>query len=118
MDKIAIYEIRFDAHIGVTEEEQEKAQPLSVDLEITGEMSTHSDRLEETIDYDMHCRNIVDLGRQSRVKLIETLAEQMAQTVLQDPKVRSVFVRVKKCAPPHPAIFGGFVVEIIRNRDM
>jgi dihydroneopterin aldolase len=116
MDKIAIYQIAFDAHIGTTEEERAIPQSLLVDIELTGAINTVSDRLEDNMDYDRISRQVVDLGRVCRVNLIETLTEKIAQKALEDPLVISVWVRVKKCHPPLKEICGGFFVEISRSR--
>ncbi len=116
MTKIGVYQIEFDAHIGVTEEEQSVPQPLSVDLELTGDIQTDSDRLEETVDYDAVCKKVLEIGRKTRLKLIETLADKIVEEILTAPLVRSVLVRVKKMNPPLKEIKGGFVVEIERQR--
>ena len=116
MDKIGIYQIVFDAHIGTTKEEQAIPQKLSVDIELTGLINTVSDRLEDNIDYDLICRNIVNLGQTTCVNLIETLTEKIAQNVLEDRNVESIFVRVQKCNPPLKEIQGGFTVEIMRHQ--
>lgn len=116
MTKIGIYQVRFDAHVGVTEAERAVAQPISVDLELTGEINTDSDRLEETIDYDALCRNIIDISQKSPVNLIETLAGKIAQKALEEARAISVLVRVKKCHPPLKEIQGGFVVEVQRQK--
>jgi dihydroneopterin aldolase len=115
--KIGVYQLAVDAHIGVTEEEQAVAQPLSIDLELTGDIGTDSDQLEETIDYDALARKVIAISQSSRLKLIETLADKVASGLLEEPRVRSVLVRVKKCRPPLAAIQGGFVVEISRKRN-
>lgn len=117
MTKIGVYSIVFDAHIGVTEEERGTLQQLSVDLELTGEINTDSDHLEDTIDYDTLCRKIMKIGRESSMNLVETLAGKIAQMALLEPRVVAVLVRVKKLRPPLKEIQGGFAVEIQRRRN-
>lgn len=116
MDKIGIYQIEFEGHVGISEEERSPPQKLSVDIELTGEINTHSDNLDDTIDYDHLCKKIVEIGQNDYVNLIETLTERIAQSALEDAKVTSVFVRVKKCHPPLKEIKGGFVIELKRHR--
>ena len=117
MTKIGIYQIEIDVHVGVTEEERSVPQPISVDMELTGLISTTSDNIDQTIDYDALCRQVIAIGHQARVSLVETLAEEMAQKALLDLRVTSVLVRVTKKNPPLKEIRGGFVVEIVRHRD-
>jgi dihydroneopterin aldolase len=116
MNKICIYQIEFDGHIGITEEERSTPQPISVDIELTCDISTCSDNLYDTIDYDALCKKIVDIGQTETLNLIETLAEKIVQKGLEDARVTQVLVRVKKCYPPLKEIKGGFVVEILRHR--
>ncbi len=117
MTKICIYHIAFDGHIGITEEERSVPQPISVDIELTCDIKTQSDNLYDTLDYDHVCKNILEIGRTETLNLIETLAEKIVQKGLQDLRVTSVLVRVKKCHPPLKEIKGGFVVEIVRDRS-
>jgi len=116
MNKICIYQIEFDGHIGITEEERSVPQPISVDIELTCNINTCSDNLYDTIDYDALCKKIMEIGRTTSLNLIEALAEKIVQNALQDAMVTSVLVRVKKCHPPLKEIKGGFVVEILRQR--
>ncbi|HLG21191.1 MAG TPA: dihydroneopterin aldolase [Candidatus Manganitrophaceae bacterium] len=118
MDKLAIYDIEFHGHCGVTDEERAAGQRLSVDLELTCDLKSPalSDRLEAAVDYDLLCGKIVKIGRETRVHLVETLAEKIAEKVLEDRRIASVLVRVKKCHPLREEIRGGFVVEIRRER--
>jgi dihydroneopterin aldolase len=116
MNKICIYQIEFDGHIGITAEERDTPQQISVDIELTCDISTESDNLYDTIDYDHLCKKIVAIGQTESLNLIETLAEKIVQQGLEDARVRTVLVRVKKCHPPLKDIKGGFVVEILRHR--
>jgi dihydroneopterin aldolase len=116
MTKICIYQVEFDAHVGVTEEERATPQKISSDLELTGVINTAADDLNETIDYDAVCRKMMAIC-QTPVCLIETFAEKIVQMALENTRVRSVRVRVKKDHPSLKEIRGGFVVEIERGRS-
>lgn len=119
MDRLAIYRIEFHGHCGVTEEERTIGQRLSVDVEMECDVSgaARTDRLKDAIDYDQLCGEIVKIGRESHVCLIETLAERIAGKILEDRRIASVIVRVKKCLPPREEIKGGVVVQIFRDAD-
>lgn len=119
MDKLAVYQIEFHGHCGVTKEERSAGQRLSVDIEMTCDLkrASQTDQLAETIDYDRLCGEVVRLGRETEVGLIETLAERIAAKILEQPKVESVLIRLKKCLPPREEIHGGVVVEIRRVRS-
>ena len=113
---MGIYQIEFDARVGVTEEERSSPQKISVNLELTGAINTLADDLNETIDYDTICRKLIKVCQDKPVCLIETFAEKIVQMVFEDPRVDSVWVRVKKNHPPLEEIKGGFVIEIQRSR--
>lgn len=119
MDTLAIYQIEFHGHCGVTEEERTIGQRLSVDVEMKCDVAgaARTDQLKDTIDYDQLCGEIAKIGRESHVRLIETLAERIAGKILEDRRIISVSVRVKKCLPPREEIRGGVVVEIVRSRN-
>ena len=114
MTRIGIEQIVFDVHVGVTEEERSVPQQISTDIELMGQINTQCDQLDQTIDYDAVCRNMITAGQSMRPLLIETLAEKMAQVALAEPRVESVRIRVRKCHPPLKEIRGGFVVELQR----
>jgi dihydroneopterin aldolase len=119
MDRLAIYQIEFHGHCGVTEEERTIGQRLSVDVEMECDVAgvARTDQLKDAIDYDRLCGEIVKVGRESHVRLIETLAERIAGKILEDRRITSVTVRVKKCLPPREEIHGGVVVEIVRKKS-
>ena len=116
MDKLLLRQIEFLGHCGITEAERGAGQRLSVDMEIANDMTAaaRSDRLSDAVDYDRLCGDVVKLGRETRVSLIETLAERLAQRVLEDRRIASVVVRLTKCQPPREEIRGGVTVEILR----
>lgn len=118
MDKLTIYQIEFHGHCGITEAERSIGQHLSVDIEMSCDLrkAAETDRLEETIDYDRLSAEIAKLGREQEVHLIETLAERIAERVLENRRVHSVRIRLKKISPPCEAIRGSVVVECVRTR--
>ncbi|MFQ5781012.1 MAG: dihydroneopterin aldolase [Nitrospiria bacterium] len=118
MDKLAIYQIEFHGHCGVTEAERSTGQRLSVDIEMTCDLkkAAETDRLEETIDYDRLCAEIVKMGKEQHLHLIETLADRITDKVLENQRIDSVLVRVKKLLPPREEIRGGVVIETCRRR--
>ncbi len=118
MYKIVIDDIRFLGHCGVSEEERVVGQQLSVDVELTCDLTRaiHSDRLQDTVDYARLSREIQAIGKESNFHLIESLAEKIAEKLLEDQRIESVLVRVKKPYPPCEAIHGGVSVALHRGR--
>ncbi len=118
MDKIVISDIMFLGHCGVSKEEQLVGQQLSVDVELNCNLTQaiYSDRLQDTVDYARLSREIQAIGKESVFQLIESLAEKIAKKLLEDQRIESVLVRVKKPHPPCEAIQGAVAIELHRRR--
>ncbi|MDP6599126.1 MAG: dihydroneopterin aldolase [Candidatus Poribacteria bacterium] len=122
MDKILIQGIRFHGYHGVTQSEQQLGQKYEIDLKIgtTNDqfsivLAGQSDDLEQTLDYAIIVDSVIKIGTQQSFQLFESLAEAVAQEILNRFGVTDVWVRVKKLSPPiQPSIdFAG--VEIHRT---
>jgi dihydroneopterin aldolase len=116
-DRIRLSDLQFHGHCGCTEAEREIGQRLSVDLELElpVQPAAISDDLSRTVDYVKLSHAVVQLGRQLRPVLVETLAERIAQLVLDQFHPRQVTVRLRKIAPPVEEIKGAFEVEMTRS---
>lgn len=86
------------ASVGIFEVEKRYEQRIlvSVVLDVTDDYDGVSDRLDAVYDYGLvieACRRIVE-GR--HFHLIETLAERIAEAVLDDARVAKVNVKIEK----------------------
>jgi dihydroneopterin aldolase len=117
MYKLMIADLQFHAHCGVTPAEQEAGQRLSLDLELYCDLrkSSGTDALLEHPDYSHVADVVLEAGRKERFKLLESLAEHIAEILLKQFPVNEVVLRVKKLHPPVEAIQGYFGVEIRRQ---
>lgn len=117
-DRIRLTDLQFQGHCGCTEAEREIGQRLSVDLslELPVPPAAASDDLSRTVDYVKLSEAVVQLGRQLRPVLLETLAERIAHLILEQFHPEQVTVRLRKVAPPVEVIKGAFEVEITRGR--
>ena len=119
-DVIALTNMQFQGRHGVSAGEREIAQPFEVDVEIHLDLRPAglTDDLDKTVDYrDIFeiCRSVVE--GPSRL-LIETLAEAIAEKVLEgseDSGVDEVVVRVRKPDVPLPGELDHASVEITRG---
>ncbi len=98
MDIIYIQDLRVDAVIGEHAWEQRIRQRLRIDLEIAvdASLAAASDCLADALDYSVVAREVHELVTASRVKLLETLAEQIARQVLSHESVDWVRVGLAK----------------------
>ena len=111
--------MQFHGHCGCTEAEREIGQRLSVDLELELPLRlvAEADDLNQAVDYVKLTQGVVQLGRQLRPVLVETLAERIAALVLSQFRCSSVTVRLRKISPPVEEIRGAFEVELTRGQQ-
>ncbi|MEP7154650.1 MAG: dihydroneopterin aldolase [Betaproteobacteria bacterium] len=118
MDTIFIREMRADAWIGIYEWEKLRPQTLDFNLEIG--LDTHraggSDNIRDTVDYGKVVERIRADLKDQHFKLLEALAEHVAQVVLHDFKAQWVKISVAKIAHMRGVKMVG--VTISRSRDV
>lgn len=119
MDKIFLRKMQFYAYHGAYPEENRLGQRFYVDVELFLDLSLAgaTDELVHTINY----AEIYDVVRQeveeSQYQLIETLAEKIAEKILDGFAVQEVLVRVTKPDPPIPGHYQAVGVEIKRKKQ-
>lgn len=117
-DVIEIRGLRVAGICGVLPEEQARPQPLVVDIDLHADLAAAgaSDDLNDTIDYASVISRTHDLVANGSVALLETLAHRIAQGCLDDPRVGSVTVTVRKLRPPVPHLVDTTGVRVTRSR--
>jgi len=117
-DKILLSGAHFFAHHGVGDDEQRLGGRYVVDVELHCDLTraASGDNLSDTISYSDVYRTIREIIQGKSFRLVETLAETIAQALLSDYSAESVMVRVKKQPPPMDAIVDYAGVEITRQR--
>ena len=117
MDKLIIADLAFYGHCGITPEEQKTGQRFTLDLEIACDVRKIAgmDRLKDAFDYAAISRRLIEIGRKESFRLIETMAERLAQVVLQEFGAKKITLRLRKQAPPIEPIMAYSAVEIHRE---
>jgi FolB domain-containing protein len=102
MDTITINDLEVFYCVGVPDEERAKPQRLllTVEMEHDFRAAAMEDELADTIDYHAVTQRLRAFGDGVHWHLIETLAVDMAQMILEDFCPRSVTVEVKKFILP------------------
>ena len=103
-------------HLGVTEAEREVGQRLVLDLRLdVGESdATVTDLVEDTVDYAEVCQTVALVAQQS-YRTLERLCTAIADRILADFEVESVWVKAAKPEPPIALPVEEVSVEISRE---
>jgi dihydroneopterin aldolase len=117
-DRIELRGLRALGVCGVLPEEQARPQPLEVDLDLVADLSRagSTDALADTIDYGILVAQVEAIVTGEPVRLLERLAERIADVVLADDRVVEVEVAVRKLRPPVPQQLDTTGVRIVRRR--
>lgn len=116
MDKLLLKGLRFYGFHGVYPRENLEGQVFVLDLELYCDLRAagREDRLELTVDYDKVFHEIRTVVEGKPFKLLEALAEAVAQRILTRFPVKRVKVKAVKPNPPLQGDFDYFGVEIKR----
>jgi dihydroneopterin aldolase len=117
-DRIVLEGIEFYGYHGVSEAERVTGRRFTVDLSVKCDLRKAglTDDVADTIDYGKLARQVIEIARGKRFKLIEALAEAIAAGVLENERAESVRVRVRKLHPPIDDVIAAATVEIKRKR--
>jgi dihydroneopterin aldolase len=104
-DEIRIEALELSTRIGVPEEERALPQRLTANLLLIPEtpFDALADRIENTVDYFQVARCVQEIARSSPRHLIETLVEEIAQTLLARFPLRAVEIELRKYILPDTA---------------
>jgi dihydroneopterin aldolase len=117
-DRIELRGLRVLGTHGVLADEQQRAQPFEIDLDLEADLrkAGRSDALADTIDYGELATSVAGVVSGERYALLERLAERIAETALVDERVTSVTVTLRKLRPPVPVDMSSAGVTVVRAR--
>jgi 2-amino-4-hydroxy-6-hydroxymethyldihydropteridine diphosphokinase/dihydroneopterin aldolase len=118
LDRVSLAGLRVFAHHGVLDHERRDGQEFLVDavLWLDTRPAAAADDLSLAADYSALADRIVALASGPPVRLIETLAQRLADGCLAEPAVREVEITVHKPHAPIPHRFADVSVTIRRTR--
>jgi dihydroneopterin aldolase len=110
--------LRAVGYCGALPEEQARAQPFEVDLDIEADITQAgaTDDLSQTVDYGVVCTVVESVIVTERFALMEALVTRIADVVLALDHVDAVTVTVRKLRPPVPQHLDTAGVTIRRVR--
>lgn len=119
MDIIKLSNIVFYAHHGYYEAERELGQRFELDIEVECDLTeaSKSDELDKTIDYRKVYSLAKDAFENYKFKLLETVAERIAEQILNSFNIEAVLIRVRKPHVPLKGFLDHIEIEIRRSKN-
>lgn len=113
--KLTVRDLTLSCNIGLTEEERLRPQRLKLNLELTlSPRPVLNDEIDETINYGILVKKVRNVCLQTKVKLLETLANDISETCFFDDRIKVVHMRIEKL-DRYPDV-AGVGIEITRRR--
>ncbi|MCG3155144.1 MAG: Dihydroneopterin aldolase [bacterium] len=119
-DIIRLNRMIFHAYHGYWDEERQVGQRFEVDVElqVNVQQAASSDNIRDTVDLYKVYQTVEHVVTKNTFKLVETLTQVIADTLLREFNLAQVRVRVRKPNSPVPGISDGIEVEIQRSAAM
>ena len=115
-DKLVIKDLTVEALIGVYDWEQQHPQNLWIDLELAIDAAKAAvrDDMSAAVDYGRLVTVVKQHLQRKKIRLVETVAEELAALVLKDFATPEVMIRVKKRSLPNVEYAA---VELTRRKE-
>ena len=96
--RIFVRDLELQCLIGVHRHERDGRQRVRINLEldVAGIPGTLGDKLVNAVNYEAIVERVRRIVGAGHVNLVETLAEEIAQACLDDPRVNRALVRLEK----------------------
>ena len=113
MDIVYIRELKIDTIIGIYDWERQVKQTVSLDIEMATDIrkAALSDSIEDTLDYKAVSKRLISFISESEFQLVETMAEQCADIVLNEFSVPWLRLRLSKPGAVRGAKDVGVLIE-------
>jgi dihydroneopterin aldolase len=114
LDTVFIEDLRIETIIGIYDWEREIRQVVSIDLEMASDNTrpAATESIDDAINYNAVAKRLIQFVGESEFQLVETLAERIAEIVLNDFNVP--WLRLKLSKPG--AVTGSKSVGVIIER--
>jgi dihydroneopterin aldolase len=113
MDIIFLNNLRIDTIIGIFDWERKVKQTLFFDIEMATDIrkAAASDDIAHALDYKSISKAVIQFVEQSDYQLVETLAEKVAELIMQNFNVAWVRIRLNKKGAIRQATDVGVIIE-------
>lgn len=119
MDHVFIEGLEIDALIGIYDWERRVRQTLVFDIEMAfdNRVPAATDDIADTLNYKAVSKRVIAYVQASEFGLVETLAERVAQIILDEFGVRRLRLKLSKPGAVRGARAVGVVIERSRSGD-
>jgi FolB domain-containing protein len=119
--QLIVQAIEFNGYIGVTDDELNVRQPMSVDVELVYPprafwAAADSDDLSKAIDYAQVVERVVQIGTNKKYRLVERLAEEIVHALFTEFAIAGLTLWVRKLKPPLKDVHDSVGVRVTRTR--
>ena len=117
MDRIFLTALTAEAIIGIYDWEREVRQRVEIDLEMWVDLTAAalSDSIDDTLNYKLVAKRVLAFVQESRYRLVEALAGEIARILLAEFPLARVRVTVHKPGAVQHSRDVGVIIE--RSRD-
>jgi dihydroneopterin aldolase len=113
MDIIFLHDLRVETTIGIWDWERKIRQTVAIDIEMAADIreAAKSDSVEDTLNYKAVAKRLQQFVGDSSFQLVETLAEKIADIILNEFDVPWVRVKLNKPGAIRSARDVGVIIE-------
>lgn len=113
MDLVYIHALEIETIIGIYDWEREQKQTITIDLEMGTDIrpAAASDDIEKALNYKQVAKRLIAFIESAEFLLIETMAEQIAQLLMDEFKVPWLRLQVGKPGAVTGAKDVGVIIE-------
>ncbi len=113
MDIIYIRELEVETVIGIYDWEREIRQRVNLDLEMGTDIrqAANTEDVDNTLNYKSVSDRLIEFIEQSEFQLVETMAEQIAEIVMDEFSVKWLRLRLGKPSAVPKAADVGVIIE-------
>ena len=113
MDIIFLSDLRIETVIGIFDWERKIRQTVIFDLEMGADIkkAASSDHIDDTLDYKAVAKRVIQFVEGSEFQLVETLAEKVAQLILDEFSVPWIRLKLNKSGAIRGASGVGILIE-------
>ena len=113
MDIIFLRNLKIDTIVGIYDWERRIKQPVILDLEMATDIkkAAATDHIDDTLNYKAVAKRVISFVEDSEFELVETLAERIAEIIVNEFKVTWLRLSLNKIGAIRGARDVGVLIE-------